>query len=43
MHLGGSTAMNIDTILKTSHNAARRANIVIDEIKRCVEEDNVKR
>ncbi|KRT79175.1 hypothetical protein AMK59_8191 [Oryctes borbonicus] len=43
MHLGGSAAINMDTILKTSHSAARRANIVIEEIKKCVEQDNMKR
>lgn len=43
MHLGGSAAMSVDTILKTSHSAARRANVIIDEIKKCVEIDNTKR
>ncbi|KAI4462661.1 exosome complex exonuclease ribosomal rna processing protein [Holotrichia oblita] len=43
MHLGGSAAMNIDTILKTSQSAARRAKTIIEEIKKYVEEDSTKR
>ncbi|KAK9758980.1 3prime exoribonuclease family, domain 1 [Popillia japonica] len=43
MHLGGSAALNIDTILKTSQSAVRRAKTIIEAIKKYVEEDNTKR
>ncbi|XP_022910314.2 exosome complex component RRP45 [Onthophagus taurus] len=43
VHLGGNAPIGIESIMKTTNSASKRAKEIIDYIKKSIEEDSIKR